>query len=124
MLATSKVIAFTATTNPDAALVFYRDVLGLTLISDEPYAIVFDAGGTMLRVQKTMQHTSAPHTLLGWEVHDVTSAVRGLVARGVAFRRYDGMGQDDDGIWTAPGGGKIAWFNDPDGNTLSLTQFT
>jgi catechol 2,3-dioxygenase-like lactoylglutathione lyase family enzyme len=123
MLASSKVMAFTATTNPEAALAFYRDVLGLRLVADEPFAIVFDAGGTMLRVQKTEQHTSAPHTLLGWQVEDMEATVRGLAERGVVFSLYDGMGQDADGIWTAPGGAKIAWFRDPDGNTLSLTQF-
>jgi catechol 2,3-dioxygenase-like lactoylglutathione lyase family enzyme len=123
MLASSPVMAFSATTHAADALAFYRDVLGLTLVADEPYAIVFDAHGTMLRIQKTREHTPAPHTLLGWQVTDLAETMRGLAARGVRFERYDFMEQDDAGVWTTPGGARIAWFKDPDGNLLSLTAF-
>lgn len=123
MLEKAPLIAFSATTDPGAALAFYRDVLGLALIADEPHAIVFDAHGTMLRIQKANQHTPAPHTLLGWRVTDIAETIRGLVARGVVFVRYGFMPQDAAGVWTAPGGARIAWFKDPDGNLLSLTAF-
>jgi catechol 2,3-dioxygenase-like lactoylglutathione lyase family enzyme len=123
MLGTCPVIAFSATTRPADALAFYRDVLGLALVADEPYAIVFDAHGTMLRIQKTNEHTPAPHTLLGWHVTDIAETMRGLAACGVRFDRYDFMQQDAAGVWTTPGGARIAWFKDPDGNLLSLTAF-
>ena len=124
MLTGNAVIAFSATTRADQALAFYRDVLGLRLVSDEPWAIVFDAGGTMLRIQKAPQHTPAPHTLLGWKVDDMATAMAGLVERGVTFLRYDFLPQDEAGVWTTPDGARVAWFHDPDGNVLSLTQFT
>lgn len=123
MLGTSEVIAFTATTRPGEALAFYRDVLGLTLVEDTPFAIVLEGGGTMLRVQKAPAHTPAPHTALGWRVEDLAATMAGLRARGVVFARFDGIPQDADGVWTTPDGARIAWFRDPDGNLLSLTQF-
>lgn len=123
MLGQSELIAFLATTAPDQALAFYRDVLGLRLIADEPHAIVFDAAGTMLRIQKAPHHTPAPHTALGWRVADIRAVMQQLLARGVRFTRYDFIPQDDAGVWTTPDGTKIAWFHDPDGNLLSLTQF-
>lgn len=123
MLGQSELIAFIATTAPDRALAFYRDVLGLGLIADEPHAIVFDAGGTMLRIQKAPHHTPAPHTALGWKVADLRAEIARLAARGVKVTRYDFLPQDADGVWTTPDGTKICWFKDPDGNTLSLTEF-
>ena len=123
MLATSEVIAFTATTDAPRALAFYRDVLGLRLVADEPWAIVFDAAGTMLRIQKAPKHTPAPHTALGWKVADIAATMAALRERGVAFERYEWMQQDAAGVWSTPDGVKIAWFKDPDGNVLSLTQF-
>jgi catechol 2,3-dioxygenase-like lactoylglutathione lyase family enzyme len=123
MLEQNEVIAFAATTDAPRALAFYRDVLGLRLVADEPWAIVFDAGGTMLRIQKAPQHTPAPHTLLGWKVADLGAAMAGLAERGVSFERYAWMKQDAAGVWTTPDGAKICWFKDPDGNVLSLTQF-
>jgi catechol 2,3-dioxygenase-like lactoylglutathione lyase family enzyme len=123
MLSTSPVMAFVATANAPRAIEFYRDTLELKFIADEPYAAVFDANGTMLRVQKVEALTPAGHTALGWRVADIAATVRGLAAKGVAFERYGFLPQDDLGIWTAPGGAKVAWFKDPDGNTLSLTQW-
>lgn len=124
MLAQRTIIAFSATNDPERAKQFYRDVLGLPLEEESPFALVFDAGGTMLRVQKTKGHKPAPHTLLGFEVPDIAADARALLDLGVHFERYPGMAQDELGVWSAPdNGAKIAWFKDPDGNLLSLTQF-
>jgi catechol 2,3-dioxygenase-like lactoylglutathione lyase family enzyme len=123
MLASQPVIAFVATRNAQAARRFYADTLGLRLVSDEPWAIVFDAAGTMLRIQKVEVFTPHAFTALGWNVRDIEAVVAELTNRDVRFERYPGLDQDERGIWRAPGGGRVAWFKDPDGNTLSLTQF-
>ncbi|HKP57334.1 MAG TPA: VOC family protein [Polyangiales bacterium] len=124
MLGNRKVMAFVATTDAARAKTFYRDVLGLRLIADEEYAVVFDAHGTMLRIQKAREVAPAPYTALGWEVPDIASTVAQLREKRVQFERYGFMEQDEAGIWTTPdGGGKVAWFKDPDGNLLSLTEF-
>jgi catechol 2,3-dioxygenase-like lactoylglutathione lyase family enzyme len=120
----SKVIAFVATRNPTGALKFYEEAIGLKLVSDDPFAVVFDANGTMLRVQKVHELVPAMHTVLGWEVPDIHKQITELTRRGVRFERYEGLDQDESGIWIAPSGAKVAWFKDPDGNTLSLTQFS
>ncbi len=119
----SKVISFVATQDPAGALKFYAGTLRLTLVSDDPFAMVFDANGTMLRVQKVHELLPAKHTVLGWEVADIGAKTRELMNRGVRFERYSGLAQDESGVWTAPSGAQVAWFKDPDGNTLSLTQF-
>lgn len=118
-----ELIAFAATTDPQQSKHFYEFVLGLRLIADEEFAIVFDARGTMLRIQKAQAHTPPPFTVLGWRVDDIHSFVDRLANLGVEMVRYAGFDQDDAGVWTAPGGAQIAWFHDPDGNTLSLTEF-
>jgi catechol 2,3-dioxygenase-like lactoylglutathione lyase family enzyme len=117
------IIAFVATANPDAARTFYAGTLGLRLVSEDGFALAFDAAGTMLRVAIVRELQPAAFTVLGWTVPDITQSIRDLVKRGVAFQRYDFLDQDKDGVWTAPGGAKVAWFKDPDGNTLSLTEF-
>ncbi len=122
MLSTARIVAFAATAHPDRARRFYVETLGLSLLADEPFALVFDVNGIMLRVQKVAAVAPAPHTVLGWNVPDVRAAVAALAAKGVAFERFDGMSQDAHGIWTSPSGACIAWFKDPDGNLLSLTQ--
>jgi len=122
-LAACDVMTFVATAKPAAARKFYQDALGLRCIADEPYALVFDLNGTMLRIQKLQELAPARHTTLGWKVRDVRAAVIGLNKRSVEFQRYPGMQQDELGIWTSPSGAKVAWFQDPDGNTLSLTEF-
>ena len=122
MLASSDIIAFIATTQPEQARAFYSEMLGLRLMEETPFALVFDANGTMLRVQKVEALTPAGHTVLGWQVGDVHEAVEMLQKRGIIFNRYSGLPQDEQGIWTTPDGNKIAWFTDPDGNTLSLTE--
>jgi catechol 2,3-dioxygenase-like lactoylglutathione lyase family enzyme len=123
MLSQSKVVAFAATSRPESAKSFYERTLGLRLITDDPFAVVFDANGTMLRVQKVQSHTPPDYTVLGWKVADIRAEMEELTRRGVKFERYEGLGQDESGVWTSPAGGKIAWFKDPDGNVLSLTQF-
>jgi catechol 2,3-dioxygenase-like lactoylglutathione lyase family enzyme len=121
--AKSKVISFVATQNPARALKFYRETLGLRFVSEDQFAIVFDLGGTMLRAQKVQKLIPAQHTVLGWEVPDIFSAVADLKKRGVKFERFAGLAQDELCVWLSPSGAKVAWFKDPDGNTLSLTQF-
>ena len=121
MLDACDLVAFVATANPAEARRFYEDTLGLRLVSDEPFALVFEARGTELRVTKVEALTPAPFTVLGWSVPDIRAAMRELAGRGVRFERYPGMEQDADGAWRSPGGGKVAWFKDPDGNVLSLS---
>ncbi len=123
MLNNASLVALVATKLPEKSRAFYADTLGLTLISDDPFAIVFDAHGVMLRVQKVQTHTPQPHTVLGWDVADVHARVVELTAKGVLFERYAGLAQDAAGVWASPSGAQIAWFKDPDGNMLSLTQF-
>ena len=123
MLESSDIVAFAAATDLHRARAFYEQVLGLTVAEQNDFACVLDVNGTMLRVTAVPDVCRAGYTVLGWRVTDITAAVRGLTDRGVVFLRYDGMNQDSDGVWTAPGGDKVAWFTDPDGNVLSLTQF-
>ena len=109
--------------DPERARAFYRDRLGLDLVSDElAFALVFDANGTMLRVTVVKELAPAGYTILGWRVQDIAAAATALANAGVEFQRYGGMEQDALGIWTAPGGTRVAWFKDPDGNVLSLSQ--
>ena len=123
ILGSHDIVAFVHTCDRERAKAFYRDKLGLTLISEDPFAMAFDAHGIMLRVASVKALTAAPYTVLGWKVPDIAAAVTELQRAGVAFEHYEGLGQDELGIWTAPGGAKVAWCKDPDGNTLSLTQF-
>jgi catechol 2,3-dioxygenase-like lactoylglutathione lyase family enzyme len=116
-------MAFAGTTKPEQARRFYEDLLGLTLMADEPMSIVYDCNGTMLRIAKVQALTPPGHTALGWIVADVRSKVTELERKGVAFQRYPGLEQDELGICAFPDGTQVAWFQDPDGNTLSLTQF-
>lgn len=123
MLQTGDVIAFTGSTDLNQARAFYQETLGLRMIGQNDFACVFDANGTMLRVTAVAEVARAGYTVLGWRVSDIAAVVRGLAAKGVVFLRYDGMDQDESGVWTTPGGDMVAWFTDPDGNVLSLTQF-
>jgi catechol 2,3-dioxygenase-like lactoylglutathione lyase family enzyme len=124
MLASSAVIAFVAAADLDRACAFYAGTLGLSLVEQNGFAAVFDAHGTMLRVTAVEQVAPAGYTVLGWRVDDLAATIAELVGRGVVFNRYEGMEQDPTGIWTTPGGDQVAWFSDPDGNTLSLTRFS
>jgi catechol 2,3-dioxygenase-like lactoylglutathione lyase family enzyme len=117
-----RLVAFVPSTDLDRSAAFYADVLGLDVRDRNPYALVLDGGGTTLRVTLVEAKGDAAYTVLGWQVSDIETAVQTLRDRGVAFRRYDGMAQDEHDTWRAPGGSRLAWFADPDGNTLSLEQ--
>lgn len=124
-LTTASPIGFIPTRNAEAARAFYEGVLGLRLESDDNFALVFRLGpapGVMLRVVRAPEFTPLPFTLLGWEVDDLEIIVDELAAKGVGFLCYGFFEQDDRAIWHAPGGAKIVWFQDPDGNTLSLSR--
>ena len=116
-------VLFLATANAERARAFYERVLGLAFVADEPPALVFRVGDRMLRIQKVDRLHAAPYTALGWSVSDIRRTVRDLRAAGVVFQRYEGMNQDADGIWQAPSGALVVWFQDPDGHVLALTQF-
>ncbi len=122
MLATSDVIAFAPATDLARARSFYETALGLPLVEQNAYACVFDAHGTMLRVTAVAEVAHAGYTVLGWRVTDIDATVADLASRGVVFARYDGVQQDAHGVWTTPNGDRVAWFNDPDGSVLSLTE--
>jgi catechol 2,3-dioxygenase-like lactoylglutathione lyase family enzyme len=122
MAALNKVVTFVATTNPQKAKKFYEEKLGLQFVSDDGFALVFDIDGIMLRIAKVPDFRPAPFTVLGWEVSNIEESVAALNADGVEFERFPGMPQDQLGIWNAPGGARVAWFKDPDGNILSLSQ--
>lgn len=122
MLGSSDPIVLVGTARMTEARAFYEDTLGLPVVSEDPFATVFDAHGTTLRLSNVEEFTPLPFAVLGWWVADIEEAVDGLAGRGVAFERYPWMEQDERGLWQAPGGPRIAWFHDPDGNTLSLTE--
>ena len=122
MLGKTNIVAFVPTKDSGKARAFYEGVLGLRFVSDDGFAVVFDANGIMIRVVKMPQFTSVQYTILGWQVQEIEKVVAGLQEQGVHFERYGFFKQDDLGIWTTPSGDKVAWFKDPDGNTLSLSE--
>lgn len=124
MLALQRMIGFVTTNEPDKARSFYSDVLGFRLMSEDPFALVFDAHGTMLRVAKGRGFVPAQGTVLGWDVDDIYAAARDLTAQGVRFEQFNlpFLQQDEAGVWTAPTGDQVAWFKDPDGNLLSISR--
>jgi catechol 2,3-dioxygenase-like lactoylglutathione lyase family enzyme len=121
MLSSIDIVAFVPTKDTEKARAFYEGVLGLRFVKDDGFAMVLDANGIMVRVAKA-QFTPAPFTILGWQVTDINKIVTGLQAKGVRFERFGFFEQDELGIWTAPTGDKVAWFKDPDGNVLSISQ--
>lgn len=123
MLATSKIVAFVPTKDAARARAFYESTLGLRFVEDDNFALVMDSNGTMIRIARVPDYTPFAFTLLGWEVSDIDAAVADLAAKGVQFNRYSFLEQSPNGVWTAPGNAaKVAWFPDPDGNILSLSQ--
>jgi catechol 2,3-dioxygenase-like lactoylglutathione lyase family enzyme len=132
MLGTQKIVAFAAVRDRDAARKFYRDTLGLRLVGEDQFALVFDANGTTLRISPVPDWTPPRFTVLGWEVKDIVAVVKDLRSAGIEFERYAWMkDQDEMGIWTSPSdpgvaavhaGARVAWFKDPDGNVLSVSQ--
>lgn len=122
MLGSSKIVAFLFTTDSKRARSFYEGVLGLRFISEDPFALALEANGNMIRISTSRDFKPAQGTVLGWETTDIEKLVSGLRGRGVSFELFPGMNQDALGIWAAPGGDKVAWFKDPDGNVLSISQ--
>ena len=122
ILGSEQLAAFVGCTNSEAARHFYEHVLGLTFVADDQYALVFDANGTSLRIQKLHEVAPIPYTVLGWHVEDIEMTVAELAGRGVIFEQFPGLPQDESGIMTFDNGAKVAWFKDPDGNILSLDQ--
>jgi len=123
MQPTAKLIGFIPTRDAARARAFYESTLGLRFVSDDKFALVFDSNGTTIRVVRAPEFTPFPFTLLGWEVPDIEAAVADLAAKGVQFTRYSFLQQSPSGVWTAPGNAaRVAWFPDPDGNLLSLSQ--
>jgi catechol 2,3-dioxygenase-like lactoylglutathione lyase family enzyme len=119
-----KTMSFIVTRDRAKSKAFYGDLLGFTLMSEDDFAAVYDMNGTALRISTVPTHLAAAHTVLGWEVPDIVAAVNSLRAKGVTFNVYPGLGQDSLSIWKPPGGEtRVAWFLDPDGNNLSITQF-
>lgn len=122
MLGNRPLIAFLATRDPARARAFYRDTLGLSLVGEDAFALVFDVCGVMLRVVTAADVVVAPYTVLGWEVPDAAAAAAALAAAGVMPERFAGLAQDAQGVWASPSGARIAWFKDPDGHVLSVMQ--
>lgn len=122
MLDRSKIVVFSATVDAEESIRFYRDVLKLRLVADEPFALVFDANGTTLRIQKVQSVVTVPYTTLGWDVDDLAATMSLLANAGVEPERFSGLNQDNQGIAQFPGGAMVAWFKDPDGNLLSVAQ--
>ncbi|WP_263373684.1 VOC family protein [Granulicella aggregans] len=125
MLSTSPIIGFVPTRDGERARAFYAETLGLDFVTDDGFALVFRSGSNMIRIARAGEFTPAPYTILGWEVADIVAEVTALTAKGIAFARYPFLPPDqvdELGIWSTPTGDKVAWFQDPDGNTLSLSQ--
>jgi len=123
MLGAASFVGFIPVRDVAVARGFYEGVLELRVLEESPFALVLDANGTMLRVTPVPEFAPQPYTVAGWAVPDIRAAVRALAGKGVQFAQYDGMSQDEAGVWTSPNGDRVAWFKDPDGNTLSLTAF-
>jgi predicted enzyme related to lactoylglutathione lyase len=122
MLADKELKAFVPTIFPEKAKSFYKDILGLELLSEDNYALEFNSNGTLLRVTVVEKFQPQIFTVLGWNVDDISSTIKNLNAKGVFCEKYNFLEQDKLGIWTSPNGSKVAWFKDPDGNVLSLTE--
>jgi catechol 2,3-dioxygenase-like lactoylglutathione lyase family enzyme len=119
----SALMAFVPVTDIDAARTFYASTLRLSVLDESPFALVVDANGTMLRITPVPELRPRPFTIAGWQVDDIEATIDLLSARGVVFTHYEGMGQRANGVWESPSQDLVAWFTDPDGNTLSLTEF-
>ncbi len=117
-----KLFTFVPVTDGERAKAFYQDVIGLAVLEDTPFAIVFKVPGGTLRLARTPDFTPQPFSLVGWVVPDLAADMAQLRAKGVEFERFPGLPQDEAGVWTVPDGTRICWFRDPDGNLLSLTQ--
>lgn len=121
MLINETLKTFVPTVKPQEAKVFYQNTLGLTFLGEDQYGIEFDSCGTLLRVITVREFIPHEFTILGWNVKDIEETVDMLVARGVVFQKYEFV-NDKRGIWTSPNNSKVAWFKDPDGSVLSVSQ--
>jgi len=122
MLGSTRIMAFVPISDAEKARAFYEGVLGLRFVKDDGFAVVFDANGIMVRAAKMKEVTPAQFTVLGWQVRDIREIVPALQSKGVHFEIFRFFKQDELGIWTAPTGDKVAWFKDPDGNILSVSE--
>jgi predicted enzyme related to lactoylglutathione lyase len=123
LLSAARIIAFIPSRDLERAKSFYVETLNLTFVSQDPFALVLNANGTMVRVAKVGEFQPADFTILGFEVADIQQELAALRAKGISCERYPGMQQDEMGIWRSPSGARVAWFKDVDGNVLSLTEF-
>jgi len=123
MLTRNRIMAFVPSADLGRSRGFYEGTLGMRVLYQDGFAVALTSGGIMIRVTQVGKFTPQKFTVFGWEVANIEQAVAKLLARGIVFNQYGMPGQDEQGIWTAPGGAKVAWFNDPDGNVLSLTRF-
>ena len=124
MFKLDKVIGFLPTKDAKRARAFFEGTLGLQFVSDDPYALVMHSGATTIRIAKVEDFAPVPYTVLGWEVENIELVVSDLKTRGVTFEKYPFIQDQELGIWQSPGGAKVAWFKDPDGNVLSVSQHT
>ena len=122
MLDRSSLIAFVPTRDAARSRMFYEDMLGLRFVSDDSFAVVMDANGTMIRIVRLGDFTPAPYTIVGWQVEDIHQTIAAMSGKGIEFKRYSYFEQREDGVWSAPDGAQVAWFSDPDGNTLSISK--
>lgn len=122
MLASGKLVGFVPTTDYEKARAFYEGKLGFEFISLDQFALVVKVGGHMIRIGKMPNFTPLQGTILGWEVDNIVAVVGWLKDRGVPVEKYPFVQDQELGIWTAPGGARIAWLKDPDGNILSVSQ--
>lgn len=122
MLGSTNIVAFVPIKNAEKARAFYESVLGLRFVKDDGFALVFEANGIMIRAAKMNDFTPAQFTILGWQVSGIENMVQALQSKGVHFEVFGFFKQDELGIWTAPTGDKVAWFKDPDGNMLSVSE--
>ena len=122
MLGTTDIVAFVPITDSERARSFYEGMLGLRFVKDDGFALGLEANGVMIRAAKMKEVTPAQFTILGWQVTNIEDVVRALQQKGVRFEIFGFFKQDDLGIWTAPTGDKVAWFKDPDGNILSVSE--
>jgi catechol 2,3-dioxygenase-like lactoylglutathione lyase family enzyme len=121
-LGAAELVAFVSTADAPRAQRFYEETLGLELAESTSFALVFRAPNATLRVTVVERVIRAGYTVLGWRVDDISEVLGRLVSGGVEPLRYGGLEQDEYGVWRSPSGARVAWFEDPDGNVLSITQ--
>jgi catechol 2,3-dioxygenase-like lactoylglutathione lyase family enzyme len=122
MLGNQKIVAFVPIRDAARAHAFYRDTLGLRLLAEDNFALLFKVGGVHLRTTLIGKFQPQPFTVLGWSVADAAETACKLNSAGISCERFPPLDQDELGLWRAPGGAQIAWFKDPDGNILSISQ--